>query len=166
MTSHTLLLRRGLLLTVMIPILAACTGCGGSLFSSQKQSRRDVYMHMMTPLQQSKFQQLEAASQPVSILLAYLQEIGVYQQWAEQPKDMQDAILRRQVLEEMTPLQVQMAWGLPEGRSDETSPAERAEGYTKILWEYGYRTQKVGGSSYERSVCFVDDRVLWVREPR
>ena len=143
--------------------LALAAGCAGF---GHKQSRRDVYMNLMTPLQQSKFLFLEATDKPVSIQMAYLQEIGVYQKWVEVPKNMQEAILRREVMEGMTPLQVQMAWGRPEEQRDETLPAERAEGHTKTVWEYGLRAQKVGGSGYERSVCFFDNRVLWVRRSR
>jgi hypothetical protein len=171
MTRYTTMPARGVLLAILFPMLAFSAGCGkslfsGSLFGGSHQTRTDVYKHVMTPLQLAKYEQLESAGKPVSILLAYLQEIGVYQQWAEQPIDMQEAILRRQVLEGMTPLQVQMAWGLPEEKRDDTSPAERAEGHTKKIWDYGYQTQKVGGSTYDRSVCFYDDRVLWVRQPR
>ena len=135
------------------------TGCWG-----HKQTRREVYLNLMTPLEQSKYLLMEAAQKPLSLRMAYLQEIGVYQKWDEQPKMIQEAILRRDVVEGMVPLHVRMAWGEPEERHDETLPAERAEGHTKIVWEYGIRTQKVGGSSYERSVCFFDDQVLWVRQ--
>jgi hypothetical protein len=156
---------RGLLLLSLVLILGFASGCITSITApGGVQTRRNVYMHLMTPLQQSKFMFLEASGKPASLLLAYLQEIGVYQQWAEQPKDIQWSILHRTVDEGMTPLQVQMAWGLPEERRDETSPADRAEGHVKIIWDYGVRTQKVGGSGYERSVCFFDDKVLWVRQ--
>jgi hypothetical protein len=123
-------------------------------------------MNLMTPLQQAEYQYLEATEKPITIRLAYLQEIGVYQEWAEQPKDIQAAILRKEVLEGMTPLQVQMAWGVPEERRDETEPAERAAAHTKTVWDYGIGAQKVGGNTYGRSVCFFDDRVLWVRRTR
>jgi hypothetical protein len=59
-----------------------------------------------------------------------------------------------------------MAWGGPGEERDETLPAERAEGHKKIVWEYGVRVSKAGGTSHERSVCFFDDRVLWVRQSR
>ena len=127
--------------------------------------RRDIYMNLMTPIQRAQFLHLEATDAPPSLRLSYLQKIGVYQQWAEQPKDSQQAILRRQVIEGMTPLQVEMAWGPPEERRDVTEPDERAAGHRKFVWEYGVRTGKVGGTNYERSVCFLDDRVLWVRRP-
>jgi hypothetical protein len=152
---------RGLVLAAAAVSAVLAAGCWG-----QKQTRRDVYINLMTPLERSQYAYMEATQKPVSLLLAYLQEIGVYQKWAEQPNTIQEAILRQVVVEGMTPLQVQMAWGSPEERREETSPAERVEGHTRIVWEYGIRTQKVGGSSYERSVCFVDDLVLWVRESR
>jgi len=204
--------RAGVVVLVLAMVL--CAGCGRRGWRwGGRQSRRDVYVNLMTPVQQAKYAYMEATRRPVSLRLAYLQEIGVYQTWAEQPKTVQDAILRREVLEGMTPLQVRMAWGAPpgpyghtartggalktgagrrpsekdpvlvlvkpgaggaetgtfggftEGRRDETLPAERAAGHSRIIWEYGIRTQKVGGSSYERSVCFFDDRVLWVRSP-
>jgi hypothetical protein len=139
---------------------------GCSSWFGPRQTRRDIYLNLMTPIQQAHYLYMEATERPVSLRLAYLQEIGVYQRWVEQPKDKQDAILARRVVEGMTPLQVQMAWGMPEERRDETEPAERAAGHIKTLWEYGARTQSVGGSSYDRSVCFLDDRVLWVRRTR
>jgi hypothetical protein len=151
-----------LLLAAGLTVLA---GCSGPIFG-QKQARRDVYMNLMTPVQQAHFRYMEATDRPASLKLAYLQEIGVYQQWAEQPKDMQAAILRCDVVEGMTPLQVQMAWGLPDEKRDVTEPAERAGGHAKTIWEYRIRVQKSGGGSYERSVCFLDDRVLWVRLAR
>lgn len=144
-------------------VLVGCGNPFGGWAAGQKQTRRDVYMSLMTPLQQAHFQYLEATDRPASLKLAYLQEIGVYQEWVEQPKDIQSAILRQEVLEGMTPLQVRMAWGLPDERRDETEPAERAAGHVKTVWEYRVRAQKGGGASYERSVCFLDDRVLWVR---
>ena len=199
---------RRISVVVLVLAMVLCAGCSRRGWRwGGKQSRRDVYVHLMTPVQQAKYAYMEATRRPVSLRLAYLQEIGVYQTWAEQPKTVQDAILRREVLEGMTPLEVRMAWGPPpgpyggtlktgagrrpsekepvlvlvkpgaggvetdtfggftEGRRDETLPAERAAGHSRIIWEYGIRTQKVGGSSYERSVCFFDDRVLWVRSP-
>lgn len=157
-------MRRRLTPKLVLLILAvAAAGLAGGCFG-QKQTRTQVYLHLMTPVQQTQFWLLETGGKPVSILLAYLQEIGVYQKWADQPKNIQDLILQKRVVEGMTPLQVQMAWGLPEERRDETSPAERLAGDRKVIWEYGIRTQKVGGSSYERSVCFFNDLVLWVRK--
>ena len=152
---------RCLALALLAVSAGLAPGCMG-----YKQTRRDVYLNLMTPLERSKYNYLEATQRPVSLRLAYLQGIGVYQKWAEQPSIIQEAILRQEVLEGMTPLQVQMAWGSPEEHHDETLPAERAEGHTRVVWEYGIRTQKVGGSSYERSVCYFDDLVLWVRQYR
>jgi hypothetical protein len=150
-------------LTFIIFVLAL-PGCG--TWNRATQTRRDVYMNLMTPLQQAQYLHMEATERPVSLRLAYLQEIGVYQQWSEQPKSIQEAILRQQVVEGMTPLHVQMAWGLPDERSDETEPAERAAGHTKTVWEYRVRRSRTGPACQERSVCFFDDRVLWVRRIR
>ena len=154
-----------LLATAILAALPVLGGCGG-LFSPQKQARRDVYLNLMTPLQQAHFHVLEATERPASMKLAYLQEIGVYQQWADQPIEIQSAILRCDVMEGMNPLQVQMAWGLPDEKREVTEPAERAGGHAKTVWEYRIRALKGGGGSYERSVCFFDDRVLWVRLAR
>jgi hypothetical protein len=153
----------GVVALVMLTAFALTAGCSGS---GHKQTRRDVYMNLMTPLERSTFLFLEASDKPASIQMAYLQEIGVYQKWVEVPKSMQESVLRREVKEGMTPLHVQMAWGKPAEQREETLPAERAEGHTKTIWEYGLRAQKVGDSGYERSVCFFDDRVLWVRKSR
>jgi hypothetical protein len=137
-------------------VLAA--GCG------ERQTRLDVYFKLMIPLEQAKYHLLEAEGKPVSLRLAYLQEIGVYQKWAEQPKNIQQAILRSQVLEGMTPLQVQMAWGLPDDRRDGTLPEDQVAGRSVVIWDYDLASEKFG-DHYERSVCFRDDRVLWVRSP-
>ena len=150
-------------LLVLAALLGAAGGCGS--FRST-QTRRDVYMNLMTPIQRAQFLHLEATDAPASLRLAYLQEIGVYQQWAEQPKDIQQAILRRRVAEGMTPLQVQLAWGPPQDRRDETEPAEKSAGHAKIVWDYGLGARKLGGTAYERSVCFLDGRALWVRGAR
>ena len=157
--------RLALLTTAILAVLPVLAGCSNSLFGP-RQARRDVYLNLMTPVQQAHFRYLEATERPASLKLAYLQEIGVYQQWAEQPKDIQAAILRYEVIEGMTPLQVQMAWGLPDEKRDVTEPAERAGGHAKTVWEYRIRALKSGGGSYERSVCFLDNRVLWVRGAR
>jgi len=158
---------RTILLVFLLAAAALAAGCGPASWRwGNTQTRRDVYLNLMNPLQRSHYQYLEATERPVSLRLAYLQEIGVYQQWAELPNSIQQAILQRRVVEGMAPLHVQMAWGVPEERRDDTEPAERAEGHTKVVWEYGVRTQKTGGSSYERSVCFLDDHVLWVRQTR
>ena len=138
-------------------LLAGCSGA--------QQTRRDVYLNLMTPLQQARYRYLEATEKPVSLRLAYLQEIGIYQKWADQSAKVQQAILRCQVLEGMTPLQVQMAWGSPDQERDDTPPADRAEGHTRTLWDYGMRDQKGGQAGYERTVCFFDGTVLWVRTP-
>ena len=139
-------------------------GCQSGWRLGKTQSRRDVYMNLMTRLQQAEYRHMEAVNKPLSLRLAYLQGIGVYQTWAEQPKDIQEAILRREVTEGMTPLQVQMAWGHPAERRDETAPADRAAGHRREIWEYDIRAQGIGGSQYERSICFYDGHVLWVRD--
>jgi len=141
---------------LVVAVLAA--GCG------ERQTRLDVYFKLMTPLEQAQYRLLEAEAKPVSLRLAYLQEIGVYQKWAEQPKNIQQAILRCQVLEGMTPLQVQMAWDLPGDRRDGTMPEDQAAGRSVVIWDYDLASGK-SGDHYERSVCFRDDRVLWVRSP-
>ena len=150
---------------VLAAACAASAGChrwtlGGT------QTRREVYLNLMTPLEQSKYRYMEAQNKPLSLRLAYLQEIGVYQTWAEVPKDSQDAILRREVREGMTPLQVQMAWGPPVEKRDVTLPAERAEGHSRVVWEYEIRSGGIGTSQYERTISLYDDRVLWVRDSR
>ena len=139
-------------------------GCRGSWRLGGTQTRREVYMNLMTPLQQAEYRHMEALNKPVSLRLAYLQGIGVYQTWAEQPKDIQEAILRREVREGMMPIEVQMAWGHPAEKRNVSLPAERAEGHTRDIWEYEIRSHGIGGSQYERSVCFYDGHVLWVRE--
>jgi len=148
---------------MLIPAALVSPGCGGWRLEGA-QTRRDVYMNLMTPLEQSKYRYMEALHKPVSLRLAYLQEIGAYQTWAEQPKDIQEAILRREVREGMTPVQVQMAWGRPAAKRDVTLPAERAEGHRREVWEYEIRSHGIGGSQYERSICFWNGHVLWVRD--
>ena len=154
-------------LALAAALAVAIAGCGGGGWRlGGRQTRRDVYLHLMTPLQRAEFLHMEATGKPISLRLAYLQEIGVYQTWDEQPKDIQEAILRREVREGMTPVQVRMAWGPPEERRDVTQPAERAAGHTREVWDYGLAAGGAGGTAYERSVCFYDGRVLWVRRGR
>jgi len=148
---------RGSIPVLLLAVMFAA-GCG------ERQTRLDVYFKLMIPLEQAKYRLLEAEGKPVSLRLAYLQEIGVYQKWAEQPKNIQQAILRCQVLEGMTPLQVRMAWGLPDDRRDGTMPEDQVAGRSVVIWDYDLASGK-SGDYYERSVCFRDDRVLWVRCP-
>jgi hypothetical protein len=140
-------------------------GCGRPLFQGPggAQTQRDVYLNLMTPDQRSHFLHLEYTGADYSLRMAYVQEIGVYQKWIEQPKEVQAAILNRQVVENMSPLQVRLAWGPPEEERDETDPADRTAGHARTVWEYRGRFLKDGGVRYERSVCFFDNRVLWVR---
>lgn len=151
---------RNILIAGLVLACAAAAGCLGP-----RQTRRDVYLNLMTPLQEANYRLLEAQRKPVSLRLAYLQEIGAYQTWSEQPKGMQDAVLRRQAREGMSPVQVQMAWGPPERETETTDAADRAAGHRRVVWDYGFRP---GGSdgAYERSVCFYDDEALWVRDAR
>ena len=136
---------------------ALLAGCSGT------QTRRDVYLHIMTPEQQARFRKLEAEQRPASLQLAYLQEIGVYQQWAEQPKDIQQAILRREVKEGMTPQAVRMALGEPGRVEDMTLPADRAAGQERVIWHYDANSGKFGSRGPRRSICFLGGKVLWVR---
>jgi len=150
----------------LLGALLLAPGCGNVWRLGGTQTRRDVYMNLMTPLQQAEYRHMEALNKPLSLRMAYLQGIGVYQTWADQPKESQEAILRREVIEGMAPVQVQMAWGHPTEKRDVTLPAEKAAGNTRTLWEYEIRSQGIGGSHYERSICFYDGQVLWVRDHR
>ena len=156
---------RALAMVALLFLSAGAAGCNSLTFKwpGETQTRRDVYINLMTPLEQAHFGQLEADDAPASLKMAYLQEIGVYQKWAEQPKEVQTAILHRQVVENMSPLQVQLAWGPPDNERDETEPADQAAGHTRILWDYGPHQLKEGGVRYDRSLCFLDACVLWVR---
>jgi hypothetical protein len=151
---------RSILVAGIVLGWGAAAGCMGP-----RQTRRDVYLNLMTPLQEANYRLLEARRKPVSLRLAYLQEIGAYQTWSEQPKGIQATVLRRQVLEGMSPVQVQMAWGPPERQAETTDAADRAAGHRRVVWDYAFRP---GGSddAYERSVCFFDDEVLWIRDAR
>jgi hypothetical protein len=148
-------------------VLIQASGCISlnlkPLLQPGTQTRRDVYVNLMTDDQRSHFYQLEHDEAPPSIKMAYLQEIKIYQQWVEQPKEIQTAILHRQVTETMSPLQVRMAWGPPHEQLDETDPADRAAGHTKLLWNYGPRILSSGETHYDQSVCLLDGRVLWAR---
>ncbi len=150
-------MRMQIILAGLLGGLVLASGC------ADRQTRRDVYVHMMTPLERSRYEYLEASRKPLSLRLAYLQEIGVYQRWAEVPKNLQDAILRCEVVEGMTSAHVRMAWGEPDRVRDESFPAERAAGKKRIVWDYDL-TSRSGSGGYRRSVCLLDDEVLWVRE--
>jgi hypothetical protein len=136
----------------------ALAGCAG-----QRQTRRQVYLNIMTPLQRAEYAALEQEYQPASLRLAYLQKIGVYQKWAEQPIEVQDAILRRDVRPGMTPLQVRMALGEPDRTEDATLPEDRAAGQGRVVWYYGISGQRSAPGGYQRAICFLGDQVLWVR---
>lgn len=152
MTHKALKLAILLALVVALPV-----GCGGP-----KQTRRDVYVNMMTPEQRTHYLEMEREGKPISLRLAYLQEIGVYQKWSRMPKRIQEAILRRDVVEGMSPTAVRMAWGPPDQVRDVTQPAEEAAGHEKVIWDYAPGSW-LGAADGKRSVCFFDDSVLWIR---
>ena len=138
---------------------AALAGCAGG-----RQTRRDVYLNLMTPAQQAEYRTMEKEAKPASLRLAYVQGIGVYQKWAEQPIEVQEAILRREVRPGMTPIQVRMALGEPD-RTEETAPsADGADGQAGQVWYYGVRKRRRAPDDYERAVAFLGGQVLWVRD--
>jgi hypothetical protein len=128
-----------------------------------RQTRREVYLNFMTPEQQSEFHRLEAREQPESMLLAYLQKIGAYQAFMGQPEDVREAIVHRRIVGGMTPLQVRMAWGAPLRSRDMAMPADRAADQERIVWDYVFFTYTDGAAEYQRSVCFLNNRVIWMR---
>ncbi|MDK1030916.1 MAG: hypothetical protein QGD94_02815 [Planctomycetia bacterium] len=121
-----------------------------------------MYFNLMNAEQKSQFRRLEILEEPESILLAYLQEIGVYQLFVNQPKEVREAVLQRRVSAGMMPLQVQMAWGLPERTRDVSTAADTEAGRKRVIWDFAFGSE-AGWAQYQRSVCFVNDRVLWMR---
>ncbi len=155
--------KQSLLVGLAAAALAAgvCAGCAGG-----RQSKRDVYWHLMTDAQREEFREMERRREPASLKLAYLQRINVYQTWAEQPKDIQEAILRREVGPGMTPDQVRMAIGRPDRIEDVTTVADRNADRKRVLWHYGEGGWRLGvGGRDRRTVCFVGEKVAWVRPP-
>ncbi len=140
---------------------ALAAGCAGG-----KQSKRDVYYNLMTDAQREHFRQMERERKPASLKLAFVQGISVYAAWQEQPKEIQDAILRRQVRIGMTPDQVKMALGRPDRIEEVTTPADREAGRNREVWHYGERRSwlRPGGPD-RRDVGFVGGRVTWLDPP-
>lgn len=140
---------------------AVCAGCAGG-----RQSRRDVYWHLMTDAQREEFREMERRREPASLKLAFIQGIGVYDRWAETPMEIQEAILRREVGPGMTPDQVRMALGRPDRIEDVTTVADRNADRKRVLWHYGEGGWRFGfGGGDRRQVGFVDEKVAWVRPP-
>ncbi len=146
-------LRTVLLVALAASLALGAAGCWG------RQTRRDVYLNLMEPVERARFLEMEAEYKPATLQLAYLQEIGVYQKWVEQPKEIQEAVLDRQVQEGMTPLQVRMAWGPPAVRDTRPDPAAEAE----MVWYYDPDAQDASPDAFGRSVGFRDGAAVWTR---
>lgn len=151
----------------MVALLASMAGCrsmrqwGRALAGEQTQ--RDIYLNLMTPEQRDVLLFMESEEQDEERRLLYVQEIGVWQRWQAVPEAHRETIRKRQIAEGFTRDEVRMAWGPPDAVADMTSPAERAEGHERLVWQWGLRDDAAG---YTREVVFLDDRVLSYRDLR
>ena len=136
---------------------------GGGLRGEQTQ--RDIYLALMTEEQAAVLLAMEAEERDEEQRILYCQECGAYQKWRAVPEERRPLIRRREIAEGMSPDEVQMAWGRPAAAEDITSPAERADGHRRLLWSFSPRTD-AEGTTYERQICFLDDRLLWHKDFR
>jgi len=154
-----------IMLLMVVTVTLVCGGCGPiPAHWKGELSMRDVYLNLMTDEQQAEFRQMEADEVDQEKRILYCQEIGVYQQWRSVPEELQPTIRRGEVAYGLRPVEVQMAWGRPEKVEDITTAAERSEGHGRLLWSFMARTDKAGLVSYQRQVCFLDERLLWFKD--
>ncbi len=101
--------------SLIIVTMVAFGGCtpGMKRMLAGEQSKRQVYLNLMTPEQAATLRAMEKAEVDEQKRILYVQEIGVYQQWAAAPEDTKQHILKKRVVEGMKPVEVQMAWGPP-----------------------------------------------------
>lgn len=153
---------------MLLAVLAALLGgCGPAPAHWRgEQTKRDIYLNLMTTEQAARFRYLESEHKDDELLLLYCQEVGAYQKWHAASPERQKLIRRRRVEVGMAPDEVQMAWGRPARTEEVTTLAERAEGHKRDLWSFGETSEAEGGEAFERQVCFLDARVLWYKDFR
>ena len=156
MTTSQRLAMGLILLTTLALSVGGCTpGMKRSL--AGEQSKRAVYLSLMTPEQAETLKAMEKAEIDEQKRILYVQEIGVYDHWAATPAEVQQHILKRRVVEGMKQIEVQMAWGQPAETMILTSDEERQEGHERLAWLYQPK-QDGDAVTYRRHVIFVDNR--------
>ncbi|MBN2584296.1 MAG: hypothetical protein JXL80_14645 [Planctomycetes bacterium] len=159
-------MKRCMIVMTMV-VLAALAAGGCAQVPAQwkgELSMRDIYLNLMTDEQAAVLRQMEKEEVDEEKRILYCQEIGVYQQWRAVPEDLRPTIRKGQIVEGMSPSEVQMAWGPPAVVENVTDAAERAAGHRSDLWSFMPRTDKQGTVSYDRQACFLDERLEWYKD--
>ena len=154
-------------LTALLIAALLAAGCGPVPAHWRGElAKRDIYLHLMTPVQAAQFKVLESEEKDEQTLLLYCQEIGVYQKWQAVPPERQKIIRQSRVAEGMLPDEVRMAWGAPEKIEDLTTAAEREQGHLREQWSFDTRADRQGVIAYQRQACFLDNKLLWFKDLR
>ena len=146
-----------------VPALAclALMSAGCSIPASWRgeQTKRDIYLNLMTPDQAAEFKGMEADWQDDEQLVLYCQEVGVYQKWHGTLPERQGLIRRKRVAAGFLPDEVRMAWGPPEKVEDISSDADRQESRARSRWLYGGKADRAGAVHYGREAVFLNERL-------
>lgn len=157
------LTRFSVCLTLLVALIASGCTPGMKRWMAGEQSKRDVYLNLMTPEQAETLRQMEKDEVDEQKRILYVQEIGVYDYWAAATPEVRQHILKKRVVEGMKPVEVQMAWGRADAEEELTTDTERQDGHQKLLWQYQPRQHETG-VTYDRSVVFFDNRVVEIRD--
>lgn len=154
-------------LGALIALAAVAAGCGGAQVTRLRgeQTKREIYLNLMTEEQAARFHEMEVEWKDDEQMLLYCQEVGAYQKWRAATPEYQKLIRRRQLEVGMSATEVQMAWGRPAATEETTTAAERLAGHGRRLWSFDPVTD-AEGTTYERQVCFFDDAVQWYKDFR
>lgn len=151
------------LLAALVLVGALGSGCAPHQMGRLRgdQSKRDIYLNLMTESQVATFQRMEREWRDDEQLLLYCQECGVYQAWRGSSPERQQMIRRRQIEVGMTAAQVQMSWGRAEKVEETTTAAAKAEGRATELWSYDAE-----GGTFLRQASMLDSTLEWYKDFR
>lgn len=126
-----------------------------------EQSKREIYLNLMTESQAATFLEMERQWRDDEQLLLYCQECGVYQAWRATSPERQQMIRRRQIEVGMSAAQVQMAWGRPDKVEETTTAAAKAAGHVTELWSYDAES-----GTFLRQASMLDGTLEWYKDFR
>ena len=139
---------------------ALVSGCSLPAHWRGEQTKRDIFLNLMSPEQAAVFQQMEADQKDDELLLLYCQETGVYQKWKAALPERQKLIRKRQVAEGMSPDEVRMAWGAPAKVEDATTESDRQRGRARTVWLFDGTISRDGSVEYRRQAVFLDEKLV------
>ena len=155
------------LMPLLVAVLLGAAGCtpGQRADLRGEQSKRDIYLNLMTDDEAAHFLEMEREWADDERMLLYCQEVGAYQAWRATPPERQALIRKRQVEVGMTADEVRMAWGPPADVEQVTSAAEQAEGHGRELWRWDPFSDPQG-EMFLREASLLDGQLQWFKDFR